>query len=135
MPRPKVKIDLAELEKLCSLQCGDEELAAFFEVSVRTILRRRQVPKFREVMERGRARGKVSLRRYLWKLAANGNVAACIFLSKNLLGYRDVGAIEHSGPAGGPIEIAEKPDLSKLTPDELKQLREFAGKTQPARRD
>ena len=37
-----------------------------------------------------RPKGRVSLRRNLWKLANNGNVAACIFLAKNLLGYRDV---------------------------------------------
>jgi hypothetical protein len=28
--RKAVKIDLGELEKLCSLQCTDEELAAWF---------------------------------------------------------------------------------------------------------
>jgi hypothetical protein len=33
MARPKVKIDLAELEKLCGMQCTDEEVAAFFGVS------------------------------------------------------------------------------------------------------
>ena len=43
MARPKVKIDLAELEKLCGLQCTDAEIAAFFGVSTRTIVRRRRV--------------------------------------------------------------------------------------------
>jgi hypothetical protein len=43
MARPKVKIDLAELEKLCVMQCTDDEVAAFFGVSTRTIERRRQV--------------------------------------------------------------------------------------------
>jgi len=33
MARPKTKIDLGELEKLCSMQCTDEEIAAFFGVS------------------------------------------------------------------------------------------------------
>lgn len=131
MARPKVRIDLDELEKLAGLQCTDEELAAWFRVSARTIARRRSSPKFRESLDRGKARGKVTLRRHLWKLANAGNVAAAIFLSKNILGYKDVGSIEHSGPAGGPIQIASKPDLSQLTPDELKQLRAIAGKTQP----
>src|SRR5215471_16780299 len=115
MARPESKIDLAELEKLCGMQCTDEEIAAFFGVSTRTIERRRQVKKFSEVMEQARAKGRVSVRRSLFRLAAAGNIAAAIFLSKNLLGYRDVVNTEHSGPDGSPIQIARKPDLSQLS--------------------
>ena len=43
MARPEAKIDLAELEKLCGMQCTDEEVAAFFGVSTRTIERRREM--------------------------------------------------------------------------------------------
>jgi hypothetical protein len=57
MPRPKSDIDLEELEKLCAMQCTDEEIAAFLRVSTRTIERRRKVPSFREAMERGKAKG------------------------------------------------------------------------------
>jgi hypothetical protein len=56
MPRPRTKIDLAELEKLAGMQCTIEEIAAFFDVSPRTIERRRNVPKFLEAMERGKAK-------------------------------------------------------------------------------
>jgi len=66
--RKAVRIDLAELEKLCALQCTDGEIASFFEVSVRTIERRRNKPAFGDAMERGRARGRLSLRRSLWGL-------------------------------------------------------------------
>jgi hypothetical protein len=37
MARPEAKIDLVELEKVCGMQCTDEEVAAFFGVSIRTI--------------------------------------------------------------------------------------------------
>jgi hypothetical protein len=131
VPRPEAKIDLVELEKLCVMQCSDEEIAAFFGVSTRTIVRRRLVPKFRDIMEQGRAKGRVSVRRSLFKLAAAGNVAAAIFLSKNLLGYRDVVNTEHTGLAGGPIQVASKPDLAQLTDEELQQLRAIANKTIP----
>src|SRR5665213_138164 len=90
MPRPEVDIDLEELEKLCAMQCTDEEIAAFLGVSTRTIERRRKVPSFREVMERGKAKGRVSVRRNLFRLAGNGNLGANVFLAKNLLGYKDV---------------------------------------------
>ena len=133
MARPKVKIDLGELEKLCGLQCTDEEIAAFFGVSTKTITRRRRIPRFAEAMEHAKAKGRVSVRRNLFKLAAAGNVAAAIFLSKNLLGYRDVVNTEHSGLAGGPIQVATKPDLSQLNDEELRQLRAITDKTVPPR--
>ena len=40
MARPKARIDLVELEKLCAMQCTDEEIAAFFGVSTKTVERR-----------------------------------------------------------------------------------------------
>jgi hypothetical protein len=106
MPRPKSKIDVEELEKLCAMQCTDEEIAAFMEVSTRTIERRRKSPHVREVMERGRAKGRASVRRNLFRLAGNGNLGANIFLAKNLLGYKDVVSNEHTGPQGGPIKMS-----------------------------
>ena len=130
--RKPVHIDLVELEKLCALQCTDEEVAAWFGISVRTVERRRgKTGPFAEATERGRAKGKLSLRRHLWRLASAGNVAAAIFLSKNLLGYRDVVNTEHSGLAGGPIQIAARPDLSQLSDEELRQLRAITRKTLP----
>lgn len=69
MARPKVKIDLGELEKLGGLQCTIDEIAAFFGVSSRTIERRCKMPKFREIIDNARAKGRVSVRRSLFKLA------------------------------------------------------------------
>jgi hypothetical protein len=134
MARPKTEIDLAELEKLCGLQCTDEEIAAFFGVSKRTIVRRRRVQRFNDVMDSAKAKGRISVRRSLFKLAAAGNVAAAIFLSKNLLGYRDVVNTEHTGLAGGPIQVAARPDFSQLTDEELAQLRAIADKALAAGR-
>ena len=99
--RKKVTISLEEVEKLAAIQCTDVEIAAFFGVSVRTIERRKSQAAFAEAIERGKAKGRVSLRRYLFALAAKGIPAAAIFLSKNLLGYKDYFANELSGPNGG----------------------------------
>jgi len=133
MARPKAKIDLVELEKLCAMQCTDEEIAAFFGVSTKTVERRRKVQRFSDVMEQARAKGRVSVRRNLFRLASNGNVAAAIFLAKNLLGYRDVVASELSGPDGRPISIDSRPDLSNLSDEELDQLQSLVDKAQPKR--
>ena len=135
MARPEATIDLAELEKLAGMQCTNEEIAAFFGVSKRTILRKCKVEKFRDIIEQGRAKGRVSVRRSLFKLSNAGNVAASIFLAKNLLGYKDYFSNEHSGPGGAPIAIEARPDFSKLSNEELELLRRLVGKTKPADRN
>jgi len=101
-----VRINIEDVEKLAALQCTEVEIASFLGVSVRTIERRKKQPAFAEAMERGKAKGRLSLRRSLWNLAMKGNPAANIFLSKDLLGYRDVMSNEHSGPDGGPIQLS-----------------------------
>jgi hypothetical protein len=130
MGRPEARIDAGELEKLCQMQCTDVEIAGFFGVSRKTIERRRKVKRYGDIMDAAKAKGRVSVRRHLFRLAANGNVAAAIFLSKNLLGYRDVVANEHSGPEGAPIAVETKHDLSRLTDEELIQLQDFQRRTE-----
>lgn len=132
--RRPVNIDLEQVEKLCSLQCTDEELASVFGVSVRTIERRKRQPAFAEAMSRGKGKGRVSLRRNLWSLAAKGNPAANIFLAKNLLGYKDYFSNEMSGPNGGPIPIGPAPEMEQLSDEELKQLAAVVGRIQQPRK-
>jgi len=83
------KIDLAELEKLCGLQCTDEELAAWFNVTTRTIERKRKKKSFAEVMARGKAKGRISVRRQQMKLLEAGNATMGVWLGKNILGQVD----------------------------------------------
>jgi hypothetical protein len=80
---------MAELEKLSQLQCTDEEIAAWFNVSTRTIERRRLEPEFAEVMTRGRAKGRISVRRMQMKLLEEGNATMGVWLGKQLLGQAD----------------------------------------------
>ncbi len=147
--RPSVHIDLSQLENVCALQATDEEIAAYFRVTQKTIQRRKAskqllelvdektkekfVGTFVDIMERGKARGKVSVRRALFAIAAGGKhgaAAAAIFLAKNLLGYRDVKEV--TGPEGGPIETNSNVtlDLTQLTSDELRSLRGLVAKSQ-----
>jgi hypothetical protein len=132
--RKPVEIDLIELEKLSSLHCTNEELADWFGVSTRTIETRRKRPEFAEAMQRGRSKGRISVRRAQMKMLDSGNSTMGVWLGKQLLGQRDAITSEHVGAGGGPIQVATKPDLSRLTDEELRQLRKLARKTQPDRR-
>ena len=82
-------IDLNELEKLAGLQCTDEEIAAWFGVSTRTIERRRLEPEFAAVMDRGKAKGRISVRRLQMKLLEQGNATMGVWLGKNILNQVD----------------------------------------------
>ena len=82
-------INLAELEKLAALQCSDEEIAGWFGVSTRTIERRRKSPVFAETIVRGKARGRISLRRAQFKILEQGNATMGIWLGKQHLGQSD----------------------------------------------
>ena len=85
----RADIDLNELEKLCHLQCTDEEIAAWFNVSTRTIERRRLEPEFAEIMQRGKAKGRISVRRLQMKLLEEGNATMGVWLGKQILGQVD----------------------------------------------
>src|ERR1700752_3840802 len=83
------KIDMTELERLCALQCTDQELASWFHVTTRTIERRRKNRGFAEVMDRGKAKGRISVRRMQMKLLEQGNATMGVWLCKNILGQTD----------------------------------------------
>ncbi len=61
---------------------------------------------FREGWERGRGKGKVSLRRAQFKLAET-NASMAIFLGKLYLGQRNVTTGDLSRTNGGPIRMSE----------------------------
>ena len=114
--RKPVHIDLLELEKLSGLHCTDADIAGWFGVSTRTIESRRKKPEFADAMQRGRAKGRISVRRAQMKLLENGNGTMGVWLGKQILGQRDIVTTEHLGSGGGPIELAVKPDLTAVEP-------------------
>ena len=103
--RKPVQIDLDELSKLCALQCTHEEIAAWFHCSVRSVENYAKKPEYAQVMARGRAKGRISVRRAQMKLLEAGNATMGVWLGKQLLGQRDVTPVELSGVDGRPIQI------------------------------
>jgi hypothetical protein len=85
MGRPRTEIDLDMAERLGSIQCTLAECEAVMKIGVSTLSMR---PDFLEAYKRGREKGKISLRRVMWKHAET-NPTACIWLSKQYLGMQD----------------------------------------------
>jgi len=132
--RKPAEIDLTELEKLSSLHCTDQEIADWFGVSTRTVENRRKHPEFARAMQRGRSKGRISVRRAQMKMLESGNSTMGVWLGKQLLGQRDVITSEHVGSGGGPLQVAIKLDLTRFSDEELQQLRSLAVKALPDRR-
>jgi AraC-like DNA-binding protein len=84
MARPKSLIDPEQVEKLAAMFCTMEEIAQVVGCSKRTLERR-----FVAVIEKGRARGKMSLKRKQFEVAQGGNVTMLIWLGKQHLEQRD----------------------------------------------
>jgi hypothetical protein len=110
-------IDLIELEKLCGLQCTDEEIASWFGVTTRTIERRRKNKKFAEVMLRGKAKGRISVRRMQMKLLEAGNATMGVWLGKNILGQTDQVHHQFDG-----LRACVSIGLPSLPPEPLKEI-------------
>ena len=110
MARPKLVIDYNVVEKLANIQCTQEEIATFLGVSVRTLQRDEE---FCRLYKKGQDNGKMSLRRYQFKLAEK-NTAMAIFLGKQYLGQRDVVETDNS------TEIAKVEELLSRIEKEAK---------------
>ncbi len=83
--RPRKGLDLDLLEKLAAIHCTKLEIAATVNCDA-SILSRKY---YAEIIEKGRERGKLSLRRKMWDTAMSGNVTMQIWLSKNYLGFHE----------------------------------------------
>jgi hypothetical protein len=114
------RIDLVELEKLCALQCTDEELACWFGVTTRTIERKRKRKSFAEVMARGKAKGRISVRRQQMKLLEAGNATMGVWLGKNILGQTD--EVHHQIDARSVSVCVMVPGSSPSPSEALKQI-------------
>lgn len=101
--RRKILIDFKELERLCHIQCTEQEIADWFHCSVDTIERRIKENTdgtFAEYFGKHRVGGKIALRRNLFKLAEK-HPSMAIFLAKNWLGMKDTQ--ELTGAGGGAL--------------------------------
>ena len=95
MARPKADISPTTLEQLGRISATLEEVGMFFGVNERTIrYRLKSDADLRDAWDKGRAQGRVSLRRKQMELAMSGNATLLIWLGKQLLGQREPDRVE-----------------------------------------
>lgn len=90
--RPRKEIDKKIFENLCGIQCTQEEICAFLEVSDKTLTawcKCTYGKSFSEVFSEKRGLGKISLRRAQYEKALEGNPTMLIWLGRQYLGQVD----------------------------------------------
>jgi hypothetical protein len=110
--RPPAELDLVLVEKLAALMCTDAEIASICNVSRATVMRRKKLLAFRQILDRGRNAGCASLRRRQMAAAESGNVTAQIWLGKQYLGQKD--KVQHDGRYPGATEGTAEAALGRL---------------------
>lgn len=103
MGRPLKKIDAVELKKLAMMQCTLVEIAAFFEVDIKTITNR-----FSKEIAIGREQGKISLRRLQWKHAQD-SARMAIWLGKQYLDQHDKVIVDDGKLINEMLEFKDVP--------------------------
>lgn len=90
-------IDMRQFENLCAMQCTEEEICSFFNVSSDTLVRWCKAnydgKHFADVFAEKRLLGRISLRRQQMRLAEN-NATMLIWLGKQYLGQKDEQIVE-----------------------------------------
>ncbi|MDV3239075.1 MAG: LuxR family transcriptional regulator [Gammaproteobacteria bacterium] len=95
--RPRIEIDLAEVERLASLGLTQEQIAASLGISERTLRNRKESSaEFADAIKAGQAKGISEVANALWTNAMGGNVTAQIFFLKARAKWKD----KHEDGAG-----------------------------------
>jgi len=121
MGRPAKPIEWSDVAKLCGLQCTQEEISWFCEVSVDTLERRCKDDlglSFAEYYAQKRGTGKISLRRKQWEVAMTGDKTMLIWLGKQYLGQCE--KVENSLDLTTTVKREELKDKSL---DELMEIK------------
>ena len=83
-PHVAKHIDPIEVEKLAAMACTADEIAAFFDCSQDTIERN-----FADALKKGRAKGRMSMKRSLFQKVQAGDLGAMVWWGKNFAGMSD----------------------------------------------
>lgn len=106
MARPVKKLDESQIFELAAINCSMAEIASVMDCSPDTLQRR-----YAAVIEKGRDKCKMSLKRKQFEIAMGGNVTMLIWLGKIVLDQVEKREIGHTVSAI-PLTIA--PDEQDL---------------------
>jgi hypothetical protein len=102
----KIEFDPEQVEKLAGYGLTQDQIADWFGASERTLRNRlSDDPALVAAYKKGRARALATAAGKLWDKVMQGDNASVFFYLKTQGGWSETQKMEHSGPAGGPMEV------------------------------
>jgi len=122
--KPKIHIDLKQVESLAANGLTQEQIAAALGISESTLHKRKQEnTEFTAAIKRGKAKGIALVTNKLMESIKGGNMTGMIFFLKTQAGWKETNVQEHTGANGKDLI----PSAKQMTTDELKAELEALG--------
>lgn len=117
-----------EVETLAALLSQDQ-IADYFGIGRTTFYEiMKRDPEVAEHYKKGKAKAIAHVANGLLQKARGGCTTSSIFYLKTQPGWRETDRLEHSGPGGGPIEVANVTErLREFLDRRAERLRQIAG--------
>ena len=105
--KPKIHIDLKQVESLAANGLTQEQIASALGISERTLRSRKgEIADFADAIKRGKAKGIALVTNKLMESIKGGNMTGMIFFLKTQAGWKETNVQEHTGADGKPIAHA-----------------------------
>ena len=115
--KPKIHIDLKQVESLAANGLTDEQIALALGISRTTLAsRKRESEQFVQAIKKGKAKGIAVVTNKLMESIKGGNITAMIFFLKTQAGWKETNVQEHTGANGAPIQTQ-----ATISKDDIKQ--------------
>ena len=103
--KPKIHIDLKQVESLAANGLTQEQIAAALGISERTLRSRKgEIADFADAIKRGKAKGIALVTNKLMESIKGGNMTGMIFLLKTQAGWKETNVQEHTGKDGTALQ-------------------------------
>jgi len=103
--KPKIHIDLKQVESLAANGLTQEQIAAALGISESTLHKRKQEnTDFTAAIKRGKAKGIALVTNKLMESIKDGNMTGMIFFLKTQAGWKETTVQEHTGKDGAVLQ-------------------------------
>ncbi len=103
--KPKIQIDLKQVESLAANGLTDEQIASALGISRTTLAnRKRENEQFVQAIKRGKAKGIALVTNKLMESIKGGNMTGMIFFLKTQAGWKETNVQEHTGANGTALQ-------------------------------
>ena len=104
--KPKIQIDLKQVESLAANGLTQEQIASALGISETTLhQRKRDSADFAAAIKRGKAKGIALVTNKLMESIKGGNMTGMIFFLKTQAGWKETNVQELTGANGDPISL------------------------------